>query len=203
MKSIKSDGCLEWDVLHSTGGDLWADGTFFCPTFVISGVSETRAGRGGRVFTRPEAAERDAGQAYPPESKTNIRQVAESLSLWLCRFKWMVVGRVGCSSHITLTAKALIFPWTLNPSCGNRSGNQVKSRHLCFFFSSLHYGWSDRHVKAGLPSVPWATEILQLKQEWLASKSRKNTSVIFPQWLAGHLFGHQEMSECFCSYFRK
>ena len=106
---------------------------FFCPKFVISGMSETRAWRGGRVFTRSEAAECDAGQAYPPESKTNIGQVAEALSLWLCRFKWMVVGCVGCSSHITLSAKAFIFSWTLNPSCGNRSGNQVKSRHLFFF----------------------------------------------------------------------
>lgn len=25
----------------------------------------------------------------------------------------------------------------------------------------------------------------------------------FPKCLAGHLFGHQEMSECLCSYFRK
>ncbi len=27
--------------------------------------------------------------------------------------------------------------------------------------------------------------------------------MIFPKRLAGHLFGHQEMSECFCFYFRK
>lgn len=50
------------------------------------------------------------------------------------------------------------------------------------------------HVKASLPSVPWATEILWLKQEWLACKSWRNTSVILPQCLAGHLFGDQEMS---------
>lgn len=49
----------------------------------------------------------------------------------------------------------------------------------------------DSHVKASLPSVPWATEILWLKQEWLACKSWKNTSVILSQRLAGHL-GHQE-----------
>ncbi len=41
--------------------------------FVISGVSETRYSRGVRVFTRPEAAEYDAGQAFPPENKTNIQ----------------------------------------------------------------------------------------------------------------------------------
>lgn len=188
MKSIKSNGCVEWDVLHIIGGDLWADATFFCPTFLISGVSETKASRGGRVFTRPEAAECDSGQAYPPGSEANILQVADSLSLWLCRFKWMVVGCVGCSSLITLSAKAFIFSWTMNPRRGNRSGNQVKSRLFL-----PHYGWSVSHVKASFPSVPWATEILRLKQEWLACKSKRSTSVIFPKCLAGPLYDHQEV----------
>lgn len=42
-----------------------------------------------------------------------------------------------------------------------------------------------------------------LKQEWLGCKSSSNTSVIFPKCLSGHSFDHQEMSECFYSYFRR
>lgn len=50
-------------------------------SFVINGVSEMGAWGGEQVFTHLDASECVAGQPYPPESKTNIGQVAESLSL--------------------------------------------------------------------------------------------------------------------------
>lgn len=136
-KSIKSDGYLEWDILHSKAEDLLSGGPFFCFMFVFSGVLETRASRGVRVFTCPKVAKCDAGQKYPPDSKTNIQQVAKSF--W--GFKWMVVGGVGCFSHITLSAKAFILFWPLNSSRENRSENQVKARQFFFF---CHGGWGWR-----------------------------------------------------------
>lgn len=156
--------------------------------FVISGVSETAASRGGLVFTHPETLECDAAQAYPPESKTNIRQVAAALSIRLRRFKRMVVGCVGCvgcSSHITLSAKAFIFSWTLNPSRGNRSGNQVKSRHPpppSIMGEVLVMYKRVSPLSLGLLQ-------LRLKQEWLAWTFSRNNIVIFLKRLFGRLNG--------------
>jgi len=66
----------------------------------MSGVLETRALKRVQVFACPQAANYDAGQACPTDSKTNIQQIAESyegLSEWL--------GMIS----ITLSAKASIF----------------------------------------------------------------------------------------------
>lgn len=61
-------------------------------TFLPNGVRESRVLRREQVFACPEGAQCDAGQAGPPDSKTNIGQVAESrrgLGEW-----WRDVGDV-------------------------------------------------------------------------------------------------------------